>query len=243
MAEPSEAQRKRAEARDRRRSQSKPKPAESSESSVDDNGSDGEQPLDAVKQAAKVAAAGAAVGAAAAAARALTSHRDDEQGSEAEDQTESAATDDEEPQQPDRLESNDDQEPKETVPPETHDQQDEHPTPVAESRGEQSTLYPEPRPEEDDVEGATPEDAAAIVQRAREQLEELLERRVESVSSFAHTHSGWLVRLEVVEVTRIPESTDVMASYEMELDEDRKLRRYARVHRYYRSQADWGEQS
>ena len=77
MAEQTKAQRKRAEARGRRRGQA-------TEGQSHDNQDDGalegndEQPLDAVKQAAKVAVAGAAVGAAAAAARALTSRDDDD---------------------------------------------------------------------------------------------------------------------------------------------------------------------
>jgi hypothetical protein len=50
------------------------------------------------------------------------------------------------------------------------------------------------------------------------------------------------VTLEVVEVSRIPESTDVLASYQMELDDDRNLRRYDRVRRYHRSAAERGEQ-
>jgi hypothetical protein len=44
-------------------------------------------------------------------------------------------------------------------------------------------------------------------------------------------------------VARIPESTDVLASYEMELDGDGNLRRYGRVRRYRRSQADNGDGS
>jgi hypothetical protein len=47
--------------------------------------------------------------------------------------------------------------------------------------------------------------------------------------------------LEVVEVARVPESTDVLASYELELDDDNGLRSLARVRRYYRAQADNGE--
>jgi hypothetical protein len=42
----------------------------------------------------------------------------------------------------------------------------------------------------------------------------------------------------VVELKRIPETTDVMASYEMELDDDLNLRRYQQVRRYNRSQAN-----
>ncbi|TML50400.1 MAG: gas vesicle protein [Actinobacteria bacterium] len=95
---------------------------------------------------------------------------------------------------------------------------------------------------EEPVQGASPDEATETVQRARRQLSALLERPVESVSAFERMHDGWLVTLEVVEVSRIPESTDVLASYELELDDDRKLRRYARVRRYSRSQADRGDQ-
>src|SRR2546429_173523 len=95
---------------------------------------------------------------------------------------------------------------------------------------------------EEPVRGASPDEATETVQRARRQLSGLLERPVESVSAFERMHDGWLVTLEVVEVSRIPESTDVLASYEVELDDDRNLRRYARVRRYIRSQADRGDQ-
>jgi hypothetical protein len=44
--------------------------------------------------------------------------------------------------------------------------------------------------------------------------------------------------LEVVEVSRIPETTDVLASYELELDENLGLRSYRQVRRYSRSQAN-----
>ena len=50
-----------------------------------------------------------------------------------------------------------------------------------------------------------------------------------------------MVTLEVVELTRIPESTDVLASYEVELDDDGNASRAtSAVRRYYRSQADTG---
>src|SRR5207302_5862827 len=119
---------------------------------------------------------------------------------------------------------------------------------------EQDLLHDKPRASRDEpseeapareepVQGASPDEASETVQRARQQLSALLERPVESVSAFERTHDGWLVTLEVVEVSRIPESTDVLASYEMELDDERNLKRYARVSRYHRSRADHGEQS
>ena len=64
----------------------------------------------------------------------------------------------------------------------------------------------------------------------------------ESVSSVARTATGWAVALEVVELRRIPESTDVLATYEVEFDDDGKLIKLERSRRYYRSQADRGDQ-
>src|ERR671935_1760115 len=113
------------------------------------------------------------------------------------------------------------------------------PQPAAEAQ-------PEPEPpaqdesRDDRPPGASPSEAGEAVRQAREQLEALLGRRPESVSGMERTHDGWLVTVEVVEVSRIPESTDVLASYEIELDDDRNLRRYARVRRYHRSQAEQG---
>src|SRR5205085_489317 len=72
------------------------------------------------------------------------------------------------------------------------------------------------------------------VQAAREQLRQLSGTEAETVSSFAHTRDGWRVTLEVVEVRRIPETTDVLASYAVELDDDGNLVAYERVRRYQR---------
>ena len=57
------------------------------------------------------------------------------------------------------------------------------------------------------------------------------------MSGIARTQNGWTVTLEVVELRRIPESTDVLASYEIELDGDGKFLSFERGGRYSRSQA------
>ena len=240
MAESTEPRRKRAEARERRRSRTKPDQDERSDSLVEGNGGDAEQPIESVKQAAKVAAAGAAMGAAAAAARVLASRSgDDHEPEAAEDQADMRPEAQQEPQDSeadDEAEQGpkaeqDPQEPQEPQAPDGSDDEPEEGRPPAREHGRANGIP-----------GATADDARATVDRAREQLEALLERPVESVSSFERTDDGWLVTLEVVEVSRVPESTDVLASYEMELDEDRNLRRYARVRRYQRAQADRVEQ-
>ena len=226
MAEPTEAQRKRSQARERRRSQAAPAENHSADAVTDG----AEEPLEAVKHAAKVAAAGAAVGAAAAAARALTSRSDGEEH-------DSRPAGESEEAQPAEQES-----------PEAESRGNDEPGAEAEETpaAEDESQEPEDRPSrnvphetrEEPVRGASPDEATETVQHARTQLSALLERPVESVSAFERTHDGWLVTLELVEVSRIPESTDVLASYEVELDDDRNLRRYARVRRYIRSQSD-----
>ena len=60
----------------------------------------------------------------------------------------------------------------------------------------------------------------------------------ESVTSVRKTDEGWYVGLEVVESHRIPESTDVLATYEAEMDTDGELLSYRRVKRYTRGRGD-----
>ena len=79
--------------------------------------------------------------------------------------------------------------------------------------------------------------AATAARRAKSQLLELTGKSPETVSSVHHSRSGWAVRLEVVELERIPQSTDILASYHVELDERGDLVGYERVSRYYRNQA------
>ena len=211
-----EAQRRRAEARRQRRGgdQNRPEPAADAEPEA----SAADEPLDTVKHAAKVAAAAAAVGAAVGAARALTG--DDEPQDEAEDAGEhepTAAADDEGTDEPPEAaaEQQQPQEPEEDAPAEGED----------ESRRA----------------AASPEESGQVVATAREQLAALVGKEPDSVSALERTDEGWRVTLEVVEVSRIPASTDVLASYEVELDGDRNLASYRRGRRYYRSQADAGE--
>lgn len=78
---------------------------------------------------------------------------------------------------------------------------------------------------------------ARIARAAAEQLTEISGAEPDSVSGLERTDDGWLVRVEVVEVRRIPDSTSVMASYEVLVDENGELRSYRRGHRYYRNQA------
>lgn len=73
---------------------------------------------------------------------------------------------------------------------------------------------------------------------AAEQLEEMLGRSPESVSAVQPTEDGWEAQVEVMELERIPETTSVMASYRVTLDQDGELMAYEQTRRYTRGQID-----
>jgi hypothetical protein len=86
--------------------------------------------------------------------------------------------------------------------------------------------------------GATRLSGSSAVQKAKAYLRELTGREAESVSALARGgRGGWQLVLEAVELERVPQSTDVLGSYEVELDERGELLRCERVQRYYRNQA------
>ena len=77
------------------------------------------------------------------------------------------------------------------------------------------------------------------VHEAREQLFELIGRPVEQVLAMERSDDGeWQVLVQVVELERIPNSTDVLGAYRVTLDGDGEVVGYRRVRRYVRSQAD-----
>jgi hypothetical protein len=68
-------------------------------------------------------------------------------------------------------------------------------------------------------------------------VEAMTGKEPEGVVSLEQTgDGGWLVDVEVVETHRIPDSTDILAVYETELDADGELIAYRRVKRYSRCQ-------
>ncbi|MEU8842336.1 gas vesicle protein [Streptomyces roseus] len=80
--------------------------------------------------------------------------------------------------------------------------------------------------------------AAAAMRSAAEQLSELLGRAPDSVSSIRPTEDGWEAHVEVVELARIPDTTSVMASYRVAIDENGELVSYERTRRYSRGMID-----
>lgn len=78
------------------------------------------------------------------------------------------------------------------------------------------------------------------IQKTRAQLEEMIGRPVETVLGLRRGPEGWVITVQVVELQRIPASTDVLGSYEVEVDADASVVSYRRIKRYYRNRPDEG---
>jgi gas vesicle protein GvpO len=83
---------------------------------------------------------------------------------------------------------------------------------------------------------------AELARAARSQLAELTGRKPEAVLGLQKGDDGWKVMVEVVELTRVPSSTDLLGCYVATLDDEGELIGYERVRRYQRGQAGGGEQ-
>src|SRR2546421_10080488 len=82
----------------------------------------------------------------------------------------------------------------------------------------------------------SPLDAARFAQR---QVEELFGKPTDSISGVARNGTrGWTVTVELIELERIPETTSLIGSYEVQLDGDGALVEARRLRRYPRNQAD-----
>ncbi|KJK47920.1 gas vesicle protein [Streptomyces sp. NRRL F-4428] len=92
-------------------------------------------------------------------------------------------------------------------------------------------------PRKTDARRGTPR-AAAAMRLAAQQLSELLGRPPESVSALKPTEGGWEAQVEVVELERIPDTTSVLASYKVTIDEEGELVSYERTRRYSRGMID-----
>jgi gas vesicle protein GvpO len=223
------ARERRAEARERRRSRADD--AHVNEHDQDTPSGDGPAALagDALKAAASAAALGAAVGA----ARALSARRRTDVADEGEEHEPAVASDATTAEADEHEEHEEHEEEREEI--------DERQAPQADAGGRRAQPEPQPEPEaEPKVEPASPSGLQTIVRRARDLLRELHGTDAEAVSSVTRTSQGWAVGLEVVELRRIPNSTDILATYEVELDGDGRILRFDRKRRYRRAEADEG---
>jgi hypothetical protein len=75
-----------------------------------------------------------------------------------------------------------------------------------------------------------------IARRAREQLVGLTGLTLDTISGVAQDEQGWHITLEFVELKRIPEGNDMLATYETLLNDEGELLHYQRTRRYRRDQ-------
>ena len=80
--------------------------------------------------------------------------------------------------------------------------------------------------------------ARDLTRAARRTVEELTEYRTEAVTAFQWDGETWLVSVDVLEVERVPNTTDVMATYVVQLDDKGGLLGYKRERRFLRGQAE-----
>jgi len=80
----------------------------------------------------------------------------------------------------------------------------------------------------------TPSSGAQMARAAQEIVLSLTGKVPESVTALERSDDGWRVAVDVLDLERIPSTTDVIATYEVSLDEQGELQGYRRVHRYLR---------
>lgn len=79
-----------------------------------------------------------------------------------------------------------------------------------------------------------------VAELAAEHLARLTGKRVEGVTSLERADDGWRVGVEVVEGARVPSSADLLAVYEIDVDQAGDLQGYRRARRYSRGSSDGG---
>jgi hypothetical protein len=244
----------RAQSRERRRSLAA-KPFEE----LDQAAADDTRPtsLAAAKGVAATAAAAAIAGALAGAAKALlerdSGRSDDDTQDDGSVERQADSADSAEPEAEQRVqddEPSDDEreaEPDEDDPPavsttaEAQAEPGDDDAEAEEARGaeaEQDDPSDEQEHESNGARGGSASDAMQIVEQAREHLRNLLGEDAESVSGIERENGNWSVTLEVVEMHRIPESTDILSSYSAVLDDDGGIVSLTRGRRYRRSQVE-----
>jgi Gas vesicle synthesis protein GvpO len=72
---------------------------------------------------------------------------------------------------------------------------------------------------------------------AVEQVQDLIGRPVESVTGMEKNGNEWTVTLEVLELQRVPNTTDVLGKYEVTVNKDGELTGTQRTRRYPRAEA------
>ena len=75
-----------------------------------------------------------------------------------------------------------------------------------------------------------------IAQIVKEQLVELTHIEFVTISAITKDEEGWHINVEMIELKRIPECTDMLATYETLADDQGNLIKFKRTRRYLRQQ-------
>jgi gas vesicle protein GvpO len=79
-----------------------------------------------------------------------------------------------------------------------------------------------------------------LTRAAMELLEELTGYSPEAVTGLQRDDDSWLVSVDVLELERVPSTTDVIANYAVRLDDDGELLGYERRRRFLRAETEHG---
>ena len=82
--------------------------------------------------------------------------------------------------------------------------------------------------------------AVDVLRKAAEQLAQLTGRTPDTVSAIERVDDGWRLEVEFVELERIPSTTNVLATYEVDVDGRGDVVGYRRLRRYFRNAAEEG---
>jgi len=80
--------------------------------------------------------------------------------------------------------------------------------------------------------------AAKAARIAVQEIAALTGRTPDNVVAIERRDDGWCVSVELVETHRIPDSADILAIYEIELDQHGGLAAYRRTDRYLRGRVE-----
>ena len=111
---------------------------------------------------------------------------------------------------------------------------------TAEKRDSEKPAPEKPAPEERSApraESRRRPGATRIAAEAARQLVQLTGKEPEGIIGLERTEDGWTVEVEVLELRRVPSTTDVLATYAVTVDEDGELEGYQRRARYVRGAA------
>lgn len=79
--------------------------------------------------------------------------------------------------------------------------------------------------------------ARELARAALETVQELTGYQPEAATGLEWDGESWRVTVDALELARIPNTTDVLGTYEVRLDAEGTLRGYRRVRRYSRGEA------